>query len=161
MSLRLDCAPNCEDWIVLSHDMRPDEVEQFAAISGLPAYDQQLAARTFITIPGEKFLLVDENNRSVIGGGFMPLWKGVCEAWMAGPLTAWEKHGKAITRAARRLIDAKLAEDAHRVQIACLASRTAAMDWYSRGLGMACEGLKRRYYAGGQDAMMFAKVRED
>ena len=158
MTLRL-AIPLLEDFAALARDMRPDEVEQFVAMSGV-GYDAQVAARGFINAAGPKFVLIDPKGMPVLAGGFLPVAPMVSEAWMLGSLATWDQHWRSITRAARRLIDGHLKHDAHRVQIVSLASRTRAHHWYEKALGMQHEGRLRRFCGDGQDAMMHAKVRE-
>lgn len=157
MTLRLT-APLIEDFGHLARHMRPDEIEQFLAFSGLPEYVPDIAARAFALTPGPTWAVVDDGNRAVLVGGFQPVRDGVLDGWLAGSMDGWARHGRSFTRICRREIGRVLANGAHRVQIAALASRTAAHDWYERGLGMQREGVLRGYCADGQDAIMFAKV---
>lgn len=152
-------APILEDYGWLARNMRPDEVEQFLAFSGLGSYDANVAARAFAMMPGAAYVLVDRDNRPILIGGFEPLRPGVYEGWLAGTMEGWGRHGFAITRICRRNIDAMLDGGAHRVQITALSSRALAHDWYIRGLGMECEGTLQGYAANGADAVVFAKVR--
>jgi len=84
---------------------------------------------------------------------------GVVDAWLAGTLEDWQRHGRAFTRICRRQVERVLACGVHRVQVAALASRTAAHEWYERGLGMQREGVLRGHFADGQDAIMFSRIR--
>jgi hypothetical protein len=150
--------PILEDFGHLARHMRPDEIEQFMAMSGLAEYVPDVAARALSMQGGPTWAVIDDANRAVLVGGFQPVRPGVFEAWLAGTMECWEKHGRAFTRICRREIDALLADGAHRVQITALASRAGAHEWYERGLGMQREGVLRAYCADGQDAIMFARV---
>ncbi|MEN5115844.1 hypothetical protein ABE488_00705 [Luteimonas sp. TWI662] len=151
--------PIVEDFAYLARRMRPDEIEQFLAFGGLHEYDADIAARAFAATPGPSYVFVGADGLPFLAGGFQPLRPGVFDGWLVGTLAGWEAHGFAITRICRRVIDQMLVDGAHRVQIAALASRTAAHDWYERGLGLQREGVLRAYCADGSDAVMFAKVR--
>jgi len=159
MTLRLVYDPNVVDFAVLAHSMRADEIEQFMAMSGVDNYDPEIAARAFINAAGPKFLLVDEHNAPVLLGGFVPVGPGNFEAWMCGTDAGWATHWRTFSRVARKVIDGKLADDARRVQIICLASRTRTQQWYQRALGMRFEGILTAYCGNGADAAMYAKTR--
>lgn len=155
--LRL-ATPLLDDVAYLARRMREDERQQFVALSGLPAYDADIAARAIASTPGPTFVVL-EGDMPVLLGGFDPLRTGVYEAWLVGTDEAWSRHGHAFTRICRRAIDQILHADGHRVQVCALASRTAAHDWYERFLGMEREGVHKRHGANGEDFIMFAKVR--
>ena len=152
-------SPILQDYAYLSARMRPDEIAQFLAFSGLQAYDAEVAARSFINTDGPAYVMVGRDGLPFLIGGFQPVRAGVFDGWLAGTVAGWEAHGMTITRICRRLLDQMLRTGAHRVQIAALATRTAAHDWYERGLGMRREGVLRGYSANGSDAIMFSKVR--
>lgn len=151
-------APLIEDFAYLAKRMRRDEIEQFLAYSGLTEYVPDIAARAFALTPGRSFVLVGPDDLPVLAGGFQPLTGGVYDGWMVGTDAGWEKHWRAITKTGRRLMDMMFADGAHRIQIASLASRTAAHAWYERSLHMTREGVLKRYCADGQDAVMFART---
>lgn len=151
--------PILQDYAYIAARMRPDEIEQLLSFSGLPAYDAEVAARSFMNTDGPAYVMVGRDGLPFLIGGFQPVRAGVFDGWLAGTLDGWETHGLTITRICRRLLDQVLSNGAHRVQIAALASRTAAHDWYERGLGMQREGVLRGYSADGSDAVMFSKVR--
>lgn len=159
MSLRL-AAPLLADFVRIARDMRPDEQAQFCAMRGLPGYDADIAARDLAATPGPAWVLVDGEGFAVLAGGFIPIRPGVYECWLAGSLAAWERHWRTFTRVCRRLMDELFANGAHRIETVALASRTAAHDWYVRGVGMVCEGLRPGYCADGQDGIGFALVRK-
>ena len=151
--------PILEDFAYLARNMRPDEIDQFVAMTGVGEYNPDIAARCLAAIPGYTWVLVGEDGLPFLVGGFQPIRPGVYEGWLAGTMAGWERHGFAITRICRRQMDALLRTEAHRVQIPALASRTAAHVWYERGLGMTREGRMPGYCADGRDAELFGKVR--
>ena len=151
--------PILEDFAYLARHMRPDEIDQFCAMTGVGEYNADIAARSLAAIPGYAWVLVGADGLPFLVGGFQPIRPGVYEGWLAGTMEGWQRHGFAITRICRRQMDALLREGAHRVQIPALASRVAAHAWYERGLGMTREGRMPGYCADGRDAEMFGKVR--
>jgi hypothetical protein len=151
--------PIVEDFAYLARRMRPDEIAQWLALTGQAEYDPNTAARAFCAMQGVTFCLVDPTGLPIAAGGFEPVRPRVVQTWMVGTMEGWEQHWRAITKHARRLIDGLLTSgEAQRVQTYALASRTQAHEWYARGLGQTFEGTHRRFFADGQDAVVYAKV---
>lgn len=140
-------------------NMRSDEIEQFLAVSGMERFDPMAAAFLFATIGGPRWTIADARGMPLVTGGIEERRPGAGRAWMAGPLKAWESHGWQITRICRRLFD-KAINDGHydRIEILALPTRTDACDWYKRGLGFECEGLRKRYL-NGRDFVAYTKTR--
>jgi len=151
--------PTVGDFAYLAHRLRPDEREQFAAMTGKP-YDPEIAAQTYIVAHGLKYVLVSRDGLPVAAGCFEYLRDGVLETWGIGTPDAWVRYWRAITKVCRRQIDQLLDTGTHRIQITALASRTAAHEWYIRGLGMTREGVLKGYCADGRDAVVFARTKE-
>ncbi len=149
--------PMLEDFGHIARHMRPDEIDQYLALSGMDSYFPDMAARFLAATPGQVWLMVDETNLPFLVGGLIPIRKGVYEAWLAGTMEGWEKHGFAITRFCRKQVDDLLKTEAHRVHVVSLAGRNHAHEWYERGIGMKREGVLKGYFSNGADAVMFAK----
>ncbi len=150
--------PLVQDFARIAQDMRPDEIAQFKAFTGVPDYNPDVVARALIASPGPQFVLVDRDNLPVAVGGFEPIAPGVFETWGIGTLTGWGKHWRAITKQSRRQMERVFAAGAHRIQIISLASRVEAHHWYRHGLGMAFEGTLTSYCADGSDAVIHART---
>jgi len=152
--------PSVFDIRVLAEDMRPDEVAQWLALTGFKDYDPDRAAKAILATMGPYcFCLIDAEGRPVAAGGFNEAQDGVFEAWMMASLGAWGTHWRAFTKHARRMMDAMFASGrARRIQVHALADRKAAHAWYDRGLGMSHEGTLRRYFADGQDAVIYSRI---
>jgi hypothetical protein len=149
--------PMLEDFGHLARNMRPDEIDQYLALSGMDEYVPDIAARFLASTPGYVWLMVDENNLPFLVGGLIPIRKGVYEAWLAGTMEGWAKHGLAITRFCRKQVDNVLKTDGHRVYVVALTGRHQAHAWYERGVGMKREGVLHGYFSNGADAVIFAK----
>jgi hypothetical protein len=156
MNLR---APIVEDFAYLARRMRQDERDQFAAMVG-SAYNPNAAAIAFISTPGMQFVLLGDDGLPVAAGGMEPSRPGVLDGWMIGTEDGWARHWRSITKTVRRIHDQALEAGEHRIQIIATAARTAAHDWYERGLGMRQEGVLRGYCADGSDAVMYARIKE-
>lgn len=155
-------APILEDFAYIARHMRSDEVQQYLALTGLPEYVPDVAARALAATPGPQFVLVGPDGLPVLVGGFAPVRNGVYEGWLAGTQEGWDKHWRAMTKVARGLmLDIINNGRAHRVETCALVSRVAAHAWYERGLKMRRDGLLPGYFANGEDGVMFSLTRGD
>lgn len=148
------------DFARLAYAMRPDERDQWCAFRGLSKYDPEACARDMVSHGPASWVLLEDDGTPFFVGGFTCQRPGVWTNWGAGTLDGWARHGRAITRICRREMDALLADGAHRIEIISLADRTAAADWYARGLGMTEAALLRHYAADGRDAVCYARIAE-
>lgn len=149
-----------EDVAYLARRMRADEIAQYLALTGLQEYDPAVAARAFLAIRGPTYTVVGDDDLPVCCGGFEEVMPGVWQPWMVGTMDGWAKHWRFITKTSRRLMDDLFTHGARRIQTFALASRKDACAWYARGLKQEFEGLHRAWFADGQDAVCYARVRE-
>lgn len=149
-------------WMIalLCEHARPDEIEQYEAMTGQP-WDADRVAFELYGHVGVKAALVDREGMPIVVGGWDPVRPGVYESWMVGTMASWERHWQSITRASRRMMAAILgAPGNHRLQTQALASRVKACEWYARGLGMTHEFDMPRAAANGETISMFSRVKE-
>ena len=148
------------DFIKVCLNMPQDEREQLEAFTG-EKYDVDAAAIGNFTVPGPKWVIKADDEVLCIGG-FVPQRPGVYRDFMLTTPAAWETHWFAITRIARRAMDAMLKETAHRLECIAPAARLAAKPeiekWYGTLL-YTREAPLWRYCADGTDAVMFSRVR--
>lgn len=152
--------PLVQDFAYIAERMRPDEREQFVAFTGVERYDANMAARSYVLSGGLAYALIDRQDKPFAIGWFEELRPGVWEVTGIGTPDGWKRYWRAITKQSRMRMDDLIAGGAHRIQILALASRTDAHRWYERGLGMQREGVLRGYCANGDDAVIYARVRE-
>lgn len=152
--------PIVEDLAFLARRMRADEIAQYLALTGAKVYEPDDAARNFVVLQGQKFVLIGPDNLPFCAGGFEEIRPDVFQTWMVGTEEGWAKHWRAITIHSRRLMQNLLDTGARRIQTYALASRTKAHEWYRRGLLQQYEGTCRQFFADGQDAVLYARVRE-
>lgn len=149
-----------EDLAYLARNMRPDEIAQDLAMTGAAEYDPQQAILKMAAVHGPKFVLLADGV-PVVAGGFWQVRPGVWEGWQLGTMAGWEKHWRAITKITRRLNDRMLAEpNVHRLQLYGQAGRDKTFEWYERSLGYQREATLSRYCANGDDAVLFARIKE-
>lgn len=151
-------APIVQDFAYIASRMRPDEIAQYLALTGLHEYVPDVAARALMASPGHSYVMVDRAGLPVLVGGFVPVRRGVFEGWLAGTDEGWATNWRAMTKVCRGLMDDLFANGAHRVETFALASRVQAHEWYERSLKMQREGTLRGYFADGQDAVVFART---
>lgn len=150
--------PTALDLCYLATRMRDDERLQFAALTGITRDIAENAGRTYVAARGPLFALYDDTG-AVMAGGFEPVRPGVFEAWAVGTPEAWRRHWREISLCCGRLVRRMLREQAHRIQLLAIPSRTAAHEWYERVLGLASEGIQKAAASDGGDLVMFARVR--
>lgn len=154
-------SPLLGDYDLVAMDMRDDERAQWLATTGARDYSPLLCARTLVAIDGPAFVLVGTDSRPLLLGGFEPVRPGVELGWMAAVVGSWDRHWFALTREARRLMRQRFTVGVHRIEAVALASRTRTAEWFERGLGMTFEGVRRGYFADGQDAVAYSLLPED
>lgn len=148
--------PTLQDLRFLCERARPDEIAQFEALTGL-VWDAELVAADYLSRTGPKFVLLDGRAKPVVAGGFQYVIPGVWDCWMVGTMDDWKNHWRAITLNTNRIMRMVLRNE-RRIELAVLASRTQACEWYERGLRMRREGVKRGFGINGEDAVLYARI---
>lgn len=149
-----------EELAYLARKMRPDEIEQDLAMTGMTEYDPEQAILKMAAVHGPKFVILADYT-PVVAGGFWQVRPGVWEGWQLGTMEGWDKHWWHITRVTRKLNDRMLARpEVHRLQLYGLAGRDKTFEWYERSLGYRREATLSRYCANGADAVLFARTKE-
>lgn len=151
--------PGLGDFIFVLSKLPEDEIEQYEAFSGAQFDIGTVAAQYFLQ--GGPSWVVCYGENPLVVGGFSMVREGVWQDWMFTTPEAWTpQHWKPITRRCRKVMDAMLRSEAHRLQCVSLSSRVQAHRWY-RTLGLELEGTLRCYGAGGENAMMFSRLRAE
>jgi hypothetical protein len=160
MTLQVYTNPLLLDFIKVCIDMPQDEREQLEAFTGQP-YDIDAAAVGNFSAPGPKWVIKADDVPIVIGG-FVPERPGVYRDFMLTTPTAWGKHWFPVTRICRRIMDAMLMTEAHRLECIAplprLTARPAIAKWYGV-LNYHQEGILYGYCANGADAAIFSRVK--
>jgi hypothetical protein len=152
--------PSLHHLLYLTARAAADEVAQYEAFTG--EWDPSMVACELYRRGGVKFCLVGEDNLPIAAGGYRPVVGKTWESWMIVDADAWTAHGQTITREAKKVMDAMLADGgAARLETWVLASRRVARLWYERGLGMSVEGVRRGFGIAGEDAVLYARLKGD
>lgn len=149
------------DLVHVCRNARPDEIEQTLAFGYASVYDPDDTAVSLYRMGGPKLTVVGRDGMPAAVGGATQVSSGVYYVWAMGTMAGWESEWRSMTKATRKLFDNLLAGPAHRIEIKALASRTAACLWYTKGLKMKPEGVRRAYGRNGEDAIEFSRVRAD
>jgi RimJ/RimL family protein N-acetyltransferase len=145
------------DFVKVCNRMPQEEREQLEAFTG-EKYSVDGAAIGNFTVPGPKWVIKADDEPIAIGG-FVPQRPGVYRDFMLNTPEAFEKHWFAVTRIARRAMDAMLlSKQAHRLECIAHHSREKAFRWYAT-LGYHKEATLYGYCANGADAVIFSRVR--
>jgi hypothetical protein len=157
MTFQLYKSPSLADFMFVCHKLRPDEREQMEAFTGQPYNPDALASAKFASAGPRWVLCAGETPLCI--AGFDMIRPGVWQDWMLSTPEAWADGAwRETTRATRKVMDAMIGSEAHRLQCVSLASRTEAHRWY-KVLKLKFEGKLEGYGANGEDALMFARVR--
>jgi hypothetical protein len=148
------------DFLKVCAKLPQDEREQLEAFTGQP-YSMDGAAIGNFSVPGPKWVIKSDDEPIAIGG-FVPRRPGVYRDFMINTPEAFEKHWYAVTRIARRAINAMfISGQAHRLECvvpaARLGSRPKIEDWYNI-IGYHREATLSGYCANGADAILFSRV---
>ncbi len=147
--------------LYLCECMREEEREQYVALTCAEQYDPDVAARGFINTAANGFAITAlcQDNTPAVAGGYEEILPGVWQSWMVGTERGWAEQWRSITKGSRWLADRLFQLGARRVQTVTLATRTQAIEWFERGLGLKPEGIWRGYGRDGQDVAAFSRVR--
>lgn len=150
--------PTLRDLIVLCSQMRPDEIEQYLALTGAETFDFERAAVGMYSIPGVKFVLTNASGQLLVAGGFEEVRPRVWRSWMTGTMDAWSGHWRSITEASRFVMDCLFEDGAQRIETWALADRAGACRWYEQGLRMSRDGVLPNYAADGRDVVIYSRT---
>lgn len=151
--------PALADYLQVCHEACPDQIEQYEALAGDKFEPDVIATKLFLQDGPAWTIYVDD--KPVLVAGFTQIRPGVWQDWLVSNARAWEKDVYVgVSRRVRKVMDAMLKTEAHRLQCISLRSRIQAHEWY-RVLGLRQEGVLEAYGVDGQDALMFARVRAE
>lgn len=148
--------PSLSVLLYLCERARPDEIEQFEALTGTE-YDPEAAAVGFWSSGKWALAVAHPNGEPAAAGGYEQVQPGVWQSWMVGTEKGWAEMWVDIHRTTRflteSLVDSGLAR---RLQTNVLAKRAEAIKWYGR-LGLKYEGTMRGLAANGEDVSFFGR----
>lgn len=145
----------------LCERMRPDEIDQYVALTGAEGFDPMIAARGMCNSGGLRFTVLQRDGLPAAAGGYIEVEPGVWQSWMVGTPEGWAEQWRSITKAVRWLMAGLFESGARRLETSALADRTEAREWYERGLGLQYEGTWRARAHDGRDVVCYSRVAED
>lgn len=157
MTVKLVSGAQLTDLLQVCFELQEDEQRQWEAMTGA-TYDPQQCALQAANNPGLKWTIYADTT-PVAAGGFIPLRPGVWQDWMLTTPVVWApQNWRSVTRTVKRVMDAMLDSEAHRLQCVSMADRIQAHKWYSV-LGLEAEATLHAYGANGEHALMFRRLR--
>lgn len=156
MSLTLYKKASLTDLLIICHRLPEDERDQYEAFTGRPYDSQEMALGCAVRTGPSWVLYCDEG--PLCAAGFDYLRPGVWQDWMVSTPECWTKHWRGVTKNVKRVMDAMLTTEAHRLQCVSLRSRIHAHRWYEV-LGLTLDGPLPGYGAHGEDALMFSRLK--
>ena len=150
--------PTLRDLIVLCAQMRPDEIDQYMAMTGATEFDFERAAVGLYQTPGVRFLLVNAAGKTLAAGGFQEVRPQVWRSWLIGTDAAWTDHWRSITEASRFVAECLFEDGAQRIEDYMLAERTDSAKWCVQGLRMRLDGVLPNYASDGRDVAVYSRT---
>lgn len=158
MNVELFQGATLVDCLAVCHRSCVDEREQYEAFTGAKFEPDAVAAQLYMQ--GGPIWTICVGGEPTVVCGYLRERPGVWQDWLVSTPAAWGPTAwKGVTRRLRKLMDAMLETQAHRLQCISLRSRIQAHAWY-RVLGLRQEGDGLEAYgADGQDALMFVRLK--
>jgi hypothetical protein len=157
VAVKLISGAQLTDLLQICFELQAGERAQWEAMTGTP-YDPQQCALQLANHQGFKWTIYADG-APIAAGGFVPLRPGVWQDWMVTNPAVWApKNWRSVTKIVKRVMDAMLDGEAHRLQCVSMADRIQAHKWYSV-LGLEAEATLHGYGANGEHAIMFRRLR--
>ena len=142
----------------LCDHMRPDEIENYLAVTGADCFRPDVCAIGLMNTQGLKLTVLDDKAMPIICGGVTPIIEGVYAMWMVGTTQSWDAHWRKITKCAKWLVNHVFTQGARRVEIESITTRTKAIEWYKKALGFECHGIRNNYGPNGEAVGIYGRV---
>lgn len=151
--------PSLVDFIRVCQLLPDDERQQLEAFTGEVYNAEQVAASFYLRSRAGLCWVLATDSAPLAIAGYEMVRTGVWQDWLLSTPDAWTYHWRTITKRCNEAMTAMLKTEAHRLQCVSLASRIHAHRWY-RTIKLREEGTLQAYGAHGENAIMFARVRE-
>lgn len=151
--------PNLMDVALCARMLIDADREQWAEFTGRPYGDGESAALECWYYEGPKWAIADSeaHGMALAVAGCRRVRPYVYQTWFLSSEGLWT-HGKAVTDITRKVMLEMLADDAHRIETLCLASRKDARSWYE-AVGLHFEAEFPNYGVSGAAAVQYAITR--
>lgn len=148
--------PNLLDTALCAFNLIEADRDQWYEFNGAP-YSADAVALECWNYAGPKWAICDETGMALAVAGCRRTRPHVYQSWFLSGNELWA-HGKAVTEITRKVMQAMLADDAHRIETLCLASRKEARAWYT-AVGLSFEAEFQNYGVTGAAAAQYAVYR--
>lgn len=148
--------PNLMDVALCAAQLTRGDAEQWIELTGL-AYAPDAVAAECWGYAGPKWAICNTFGETLAVAGCRRMRPHVYQSWFLSTTSLWS-HGKAVTDITRKVMLGMLADDAHRIETLCLASRKDARSWYE-AVGLHFEAEFPNYGASGAAAVQYAITR--
>lgn len=150
--------PNLMDVALCARMLIDADRAQWWEFSGQPCDLEAIAVECW-NYPGPKWAIADSDahGMALAVAGCRRMRPHVYQSWFLSSEGLWT-HGKAVTDITRKVMLDMLADDAHRIETLCLASRKDARSWYE-AVGLHFEAEFPNYGASGAAAVQYAITR--
>lgn len=148
--------PNLMDTVMCAMSLVHADKLQWEEFTGR-VYDADAVALECWNYPGPKWAICSEDGMPLAVAGCRRMRPHVYQSWFLSGDLLWT-HGKKVTEVTRGVMLGMLADDAHRIETLCLASRADARSWYG-AVGLHFEAEFQNYGASGAAAAQYAIYR--
>lgn len=148
--------PNLIDAALCAANLLIGDRDQWGEFTGQPFSADAVALECW-NYPGPKWAICAEDGMPLAVAGCRRMRPHVYQSWFLSGAELWT-HGKAVTEITRKVMLEMLADDAHRIETLCLASRADARSWYE-DVGLHFEAEFPNYGISGAAAVQYAIYR--
>lgn len=149
-------SPNLVDTALCAMNLIVIDRVQWHQFTGRDFDASEVAAECW-GYPGPKWAICTEDGMPLAVAGCRRMRAHVYQSWFLSGTELWT-HGKAVTDITRKVMLEMLADDAHRIETLCLASRADTRSWYE-SVGLHFEAEFPNYGVSGSAAAQYAITR--
>lgn len=150
-------SPNLVDTALCAMNLITADCEQWVEFCGFDYSSPDAIALECWRYPGPKWAICTEDGMPLAVAGCRQMRPHVYQSWFLSGHELWT-HGKKVTEVTSKVMREMLADDAHRIETLCLASRKDTRAWYEQ-VGLHFEAEFSNYGISGQAAAQYAITR--
>lgn len=148
-------SPNLVDTALCAMNLIEADRTQWREFAG--RFDPDFVALECWSYPGPRWAICTEDGMPLAVAGCRMVRAHVYQTWFLSGTELWT-HGKKVTEVTQKVMREVLADDAHRIETICLASRKDTRAWYE-SVGLHFEAEFPNYGVSGKSAVQYAITR--